>query len=346
MKKNLVSIIVPVYNSEKYLTECIESIINQTYKNIEVILVDDFSPDNSFEICERFAKKDNRIKFFRKQKNEGVSEARNFGLQKSKGDYICFVDSDDYLENNYVECLLLRAQEGDLDLTFCRYNVVLGETVTKLYELSLEQFVKNKQYKYYFDKSFKQSNKPNIKDDCNLELSKVTFSACWRTLYKKDFLTNNNISFVKDLFYGEDLIFVVSCLIKTNKVDVVDKFLYNYRESLNSITRSFNFKFVEQVEKFSKIFFELIGSTLQPDEKKYYYYSKGVVLLYKALSFGTKKDVKLLMNNNFIKSCFSKENYKVYKSTLTGIKAKLPIMLFQYKMFGLYKLLKKIFKKS
>lgn len=102
--KSLISIIVPVYNVEDYLKECLNSIINQIYKNLEILLIDDGSSDKSGEICDEFAKNDSRIKVFHKQ-NGGQSSARNLGLDKSKGDFISFVDSDDVLGENFIQKL-------------------------------------------------------------------------------------------------------------------------------------------------------------------------------------------------------------------------------------------------
>lgn len=111
-----VSVIVPIYNVEKYLKKCIKSIIGQTYENIEIILVEDGSPDNSSEICDEFAKMDKRIKVIHK-KNEGVSAARNSGLDVATGDYVCFVDGDDYVMPDYVEYMLKLAIDNKTDIS-------------------------------------------------------------------------------------------------------------------------------------------------------------------------------------------------------------------------------------
>ena len=104
MNKEVISIVVPIYKVEKYIKKCIDSIIEQTYKNLEIILVDDGSPDGCAKICDEYAKKDKRIKAIHKE-NGGLSDARNVGIDISTGKYICFVDSDDYIENNYIELL-------------------------------------------------------------------------------------------------------------------------------------------------------------------------------------------------------------------------------------------------
>ena len=118
MKKYLVSIIVPVYNVERYIEQCIKSLCSQTYDNIEIVLVDDGSSDNSGFICDDYSRKDSRIKVIHK-KNEGVSKARKKGLEKSIGEYIAFVDSDDYVENNYIEELINRIINKNVDVVCC-----------------------------------------------------------------------------------------------------------------------------------------------------------------------------------------------------------------------------------
>ena len=111
----LVSIIVPVYNAEKYIKNCVLSILNQDYKNIELILVNDGSKDNSYNICKQLAEKDNRIRLFNKE-NGGTSSARNYGLDNAKGEYVCFIDSDDFACPNYVTTLLAATQNADMGI--------------------------------------------------------------------------------------------------------------------------------------------------------------------------------------------------------------------------------------
>lgn len=123
MQKPLVSIIVPVYNVEYYLKQCLDSVINQTYKDIEIILIDDGSTDNSGKICEEYAKKDARIKFFR-QKNKGLSAVKNRGIETASGDYIMFIDSDDYADVQLCEKLLDALTEQDSDMAVCHYSYI------------------------------------------------------------------------------------------------------------------------------------------------------------------------------------------------------------------------------
>lgn len=122
MQKDLVSIIVPVYNVEKYLKQCIDSIINQTYINTEIILIDDGSTDNSGKICDDYAKKDNRIKVIHK-KNEGISATRNRGIDEAYGEYISFVDSDDYIDKDMISILCEDIENNNADIAVCDYYV-------------------------------------------------------------------------------------------------------------------------------------------------------------------------------------------------------------------------------
>ena len=119
MERDLISIIVPVYNVQEYLKNCINSILNQSYKNIEIILVDDGSTDESSSICDLYVKKDNRIKVIHKE-NGGLSDARNMGIKSARGKYITFVDSDDYLDENYVKVLYILITENNSDIACSR----------------------------------------------------------------------------------------------------------------------------------------------------------------------------------------------------------------------------------
>ncbi len=128
----LISIIIPVYKAEPYLGKCMDSVLNQTYRNLEIILVDDGSPDRSGELCDRYAQKDPRVRVIHK-KNGGAADARNHGLDTARGDYIAFVDSDDWIELDMYECLLSELQANHAKLCVCgRYDVVNGEKLIGL----------------------------------------------------------------------------------------------------------------------------------------------------------------------------------------------------------------------
>ena len=139
--EDLITIIVPIYNVEKYLRECIESICRQTYRNIEIILINDGSNDNSAKICDEYKEKDSRIKVIHKE-NGGVSSARNKGLEIAKGAYITFVDGDDYIDEKYCEKLLKNLKENNVECVLCGFNRIYektAEVVTKGENLLLDK---------------------------------------------------------------------------------------------------------------------------------------------------------------------------------------------------------------
>lgn len=137
--EDLISIIVPVYNVEKYISKCINSIIEQTYTNIEIILVDDGSPDNCPQICDEFAKKDKRIRVLHKA-NGGLSAARNYGIDNANGKYICFIDSDDFISNDYIEILFKLIKKYNVEISVINYAMIEdGKVVDKKEEYAISE---------------------------------------------------------------------------------------------------------------------------------------------------------------------------------------------------------------
>ena len=127
---DLISIIVPVYGVEAYIVECIESLINQSYKNIEILLIDDQSPDKCPEICEKYAEIDKRIKVIHKE-NGGAGSARNVGLRNYRGEYVCFVDGDDYVDENYIQVLYDAISKNNADIAVIDYEYLYKDKVEK-----------------------------------------------------------------------------------------------------------------------------------------------------------------------------------------------------------------------
>ena len=220
VKDILVSIIIPVYNVENYVEKCLMSCISQSYKNIEIIVIDDGSKDNSGNLVDKISKIDNRIKVIHK-KNQGVSQTRNDGIILAKGDYIVFLDADDYLKNDFIEYMLLLIKKTDAD--FC---------------LSKNCFTSNKQVQPN-DKISTLNNE----DAIVLLLSPKMEVGCWNKIYKRKLLIDNNILFSKDLFYGEGLHFITMVSQLANKVGVGERRVYYYRKNnLTSATTYFNYK--------------------------------------------------------------------------------------------------------
>lgn len=223
--KPTVSIIIPVYNVEKYLTKCLDSVLSQTWGDYEVIIVDDGSTDSSPQICDEYEKKDERIVVVH-QENKGISGARNIGIQKARGEWITFLDSDDWWEAEYLESMKLK----NVELCVCGYNV--------LYEESQKDFA------------------------CNLEQADLTilnyishieeyfgtvFNYVWGKMYQKNIIQQSGL-FIEDVALGEDLLFNIEYYKKCKTVRVVEKSLVNYRQVDNSLSHRYHEKMFEYYE--------------------------------------------------------------------------------------------------
>ncbi len=227
MTKIDISIIVPIYNAEKYLNKCIDSLINQTKKEIELILINDGSTDKSEEIVKLY--NDDRIKYF-KNNNQGIGKTRNFGIKKAVGKYIMFLDSDDFLELNACEMMYNKVEKNNLDIAMCDFY--------KLYDNGNIEKVKQVDFK---DSSLKDN--PKI---LNENLSP------WAKIYKRDLIIKNNIKFVENLKY-EDAPFVAEALDKANKIGKVNKYLNYYVIHGNSETTIMNEKVFDILKIIDKI---------------------------------------------------------------------------------------------
>ena len=219
IEQSRISIIVPVYNAEKYLGECLDSIVKQTYENIEVIIVDDGSTDGSADICKKYTD-DGRVAYYY-QKHAGVSIARNTGLDYATGKYICFVDADDWLELDAMECL----QKEDADIVI--YNFYRGETKHQE-PLTDGQYSKTELY-----------SKMVSYIDGNGNIAYI-FHNIWMRLFKRQLLEENHIRFDFNFNNGEDLLFTFEATLKANTISVrCSEYLYHYRQVKNSLTSAY-----------------------------------------------------------------------------------------------------------
>ena len=214
MNNSKVSIIVPVFNSEIYLYRTIKSITNQTYKNLEILLVDDGSKDNSGQICDEFEKKDSRIKVFH-IKNSGSAEARNIGLKEATGKYVMFVDADDFLEVDGVSLLVTIAEQYNLDIVCGKYNFVDEQGVNL--NIYMKSFFKNRECKDVMNGETYL---------CINGLEPIL----WRYFYLRKYLLQNN--FRLKSFHGngcyEDTDFVIRAIHKCNRIMYTNIVFYNY----------------------------------------------------------------------------------------------------------------------
>ena len=238
MNNPLVSIIVPVYNVEPFLEKCVSSILYQTYSNLEVILIDDGSPDNCPQICDKLAIQDFRIKVIHK-KNNGVTFARIDGLKTSNGEFVMFVDSDDTLENNAVEELVKYSLDYNTDLVICQANIISEG----------EKFLQNRSLKcgYYSKEGILQLLNHNFLFDNKSHLSGFPLYL-WGKLYKRSVLINkleNGVGF----WYGEDMVALFHIIKEANSMYILEKALYNYFQSSSQITRKPIEKLIPQYMK-------------------------------------------------------------------------------------------------
>lgn len=207
MNNPIISIVVPVYNVEKYLHCCIDSILSQTYTDFELILIDDGSKDKSGIICDEYSKKDERIRVSHKA-NGGVSAARNSGIDKAKGKYIVFIDADDWIRTDYLAQFMEHVSDADLLIAYYKYVGCIPdakqldiEDITRMAAISID------------------------------EMFRIPFlmTAPWAKMYRTDIIKENGIRFNENLIWGEDMCFVSDYLCRSNGFSLIDNVGYMYR---------------------------------------------------------------------------------------------------------------------
>ncbi len=236
MKENLVSIIVPVYNSEKWIERCVNSVLAQTYKDWQLILIDDGSEDNTPGILDDYKEKDHRIIVFH-IKNGGVANARNVGLSATTGEYITFCDSDDYYEPDYLETLINLYKESGAGLCVASYFIDKGRSV-KTYKPTVVGF-------------FKEEELSNMVQSFH----SVYWKGLWNKLFLARIIKDNRIEFPAFSIY-EDCCFILDYISKIDSVCCIDKPIYHYVQiNTNSLSKKYN----KEALKFQKVFTEKIS---------------------------------------------------------------------------------------
>lgn len=217
MYKKKVSVIVPAYNVDKYIEKCTRSILAQDYKELEIILVDDGSPDNSGAIIDKLKTEDNRIITVH-QKNSGVSCARNTGLAVATGEYVTFIDGDDWVESNYISYFVKLMEESECDVVMNKNN-----------------FTER-------NKNFSSNDRSVVNSEKAMEWIYMgdIFVAVWNKMYKKKILDENNIVFNTDIWYGEGMLFNIEVLQYVDKVSIGEKSVYHQTFNPDSAMRKFN----------------------------------------------------------------------------------------------------------
>lgn len=222
MSEPLISIIVPVYNVEKWLKRCIDSIVNQTYHHLQILLINDGSTDQSEVICLSY--QDARIEYISIE-HQGASAARNEGLRRAKGAYIGFVDADDWCESNMFETLLNTIQNDHSDAVRCNYRIVQDLSDKLSIKQPIKQIV---------------TGRDAIIDTLYHTDTSGFGGIVWNTLFRAEIVKNNAILFDLDLFYGEDTDWICQFFIRSNRISFIPDCLYNHnKENVSSITHGF-----------------------------------------------------------------------------------------------------------
>lgn len=313
--EGLISVIVPVYNVEKYINKSIDSMIKQTYENWEIILIDDGSQDKSGEICDEYAKKSDKIKVIHK-KNGGVSSARNVGLENAKGEWITFIDPDDWIEQNYLEELLKIAVENKAELVLCGYNRVTTNKKEKINNNG-------------------QIISVGLRDFLIKTLNPQTgYGFCIMKLYKRNVIKDN--IFETKLSVGEDALFNEKVALNITKACFYEKSLYNYRINSNSVVRKFDTNYAIKYLNSMKINKSYLMETYNNDKEilqNYYNFVAFHVLLiavnycYNKANKKQKESLKEVCKYKEFEEGIKKSNYRnlsiTRKITLFTIKHKM-----------------------
>ena len=291
----MISVIIPVYNVEDYLHVCLNSVLNQSYEDLEIICVDDVSTDSSLEILEYFAKKDSRITIIKNESNGGCGFSRNQGLKVAKGKYIAFLDSDDWYSHDTLEIAVKKAEQDNLDLVLFK-TIVFYEKTHKF------------GHERYYDMEFMNKFDNKVFNHWDLDKTKLfdLSNAAWNKLYLKSFLDENNLRFPNENLLHEDNPFFYKLITSAERVTIINKFLHNRRRRPNSLVTLQDERVFDNIEIMNRVldvFFE--------DRELYEYYKKEVLIYI----FSTVLRNKYNLIDNKLKDQFFKrvqEAIKVY----------------------------------
>lgn len=334
--KDLITIIIPVYNVKKYLKQCIESVVNQTYKNIEIILVNDGSTDGSGDICDEYAIKDSRVRVIHK-KNAGLGLARNSGLEKASGKYVTFIDSDDYADINMIESLYNCILDEKADTCIGGYKRVDDEG-SIIFEESYNYSIftgKNIQKKLFYRML---GSSPEKSDAIRMSV--------WNSMYSMEIIRENAIKFPSEReFISEDIIFDSDYYKNAKKVIIIGSTAYNYRINALSLTMKYN---KDRFEKYKLLCSTLIDRLSLDDIdndailriKRMFFVNVRTCILQEVKSYSSPSynkainNIKSICNDKYLHSVI--DSYPVEKM---GKKQQIFIKLIQKRMYKTFYLL-------
>ena len=310
----LVSVVVPMYNVEEYIEDCLISLKEQTYKDIEILVINDGSTDNSLTIAKNIAKEDNRIKVYTKE-NGGLSSARNYALNKISGDYITFVDSDDYVSKNFIKKLLDMINKYSTDIAICGYSKLEDKQIVHTLDNYYEELLTTKKI---IDDMYKSKDSKYI-----------SYITAWGKLYKTSLFEGIRYPSKKH----EDEFITYKLYLKTNRICYVNEELYIYRVRSGSIMNSgFNLNYLDKMDMYEERIAVLKSYSLDTTTTERCLLENQKECIYLLDKYGYKEE-KTSIKRRY------KENYKKYKhsfSYLGRIKHKLmngKIYYYYYKKF-------------
>lgn len=301
----LVSIIVPIYNGEKYIANCVDCLLAQTYSNIEILLINDGSKDNSLQIIKEEVKKHPDIKYIDKP-NEGVSATRNLGIQQANGEYIYFFDVDDHVLPEMLAENVPQAVSNNADILYFNFWYCFVEENTK-YEVKTQNSFSGNSLDF-FNNSFLDLLKNEV------------FFAPWNKLYKRSFLIDNNLIFNKDLSIYEDILFNIMAASKASNFVVNNKPYYKYgiQSSGTALTR-FHDNYYDSVEKIHKAAMSYCDKYDNNSDQKQFFnelFVNHIILHFRQIC--TRKDISPLLRIKLIKKITSREYFKKTLSCCTS----------------------------
>ncbi|WP_458457662.1 glycosyltransferase family 2 protein, partial [Pseudobutyrivibrio sp.] len=245
MNQGLVSVVLPIYNVEKYLDRCMESVVNQTYRNIEILMVDDGATDSCPDICEKWAKKDERVKVIHK-KNAGLGMARNTGIENASGEYIVFFDSDDYIELDTIEKCYKKAVEDNAELVLFGHSLISPQGKVKA------RIVPYGKKSHYSGLEVQKVVLPNLlMQSSNAPEIKNLWMSAWSCFYSCELIKKVNWKFVSEReIISEDVYSLLQLMTYLDSVSIIEESLYNYCENAASLTHVFRDDRFEKINTF------------------------------------------------------------------------------------------------
>ena len=323
IKGKLISAIIPVYNVEKYLIQCLDSVVRQTYKDLEIILVDDGSADNSGYICDEYASKDNRIKVIHKE-NGGLSSARNVALDNANGDYIAFVDSDDYLSLDAFEKAISKLEETKADACiFSHYTTNGIEKIAHKLPLDKEIYDKESLLSEVLPLFIGQKNSNE----------KPLLGFVWRQIFRRDAIGNLRFRSERE-YFAEDVVFDLEFYVNAKNLCVINEPLYYYRYVDSSLSNKYRENLFDKLIKLTLFKFEVVDQYGLKDCQErlnncvFRAVIGGVLNIGKAVNISKKEkreEINKIINNELVKKSIKKAKPK-------GLKEKVFAFLIKHKL--------------